>query len=371
MGQKNIKRRDFLKKTGTAAVVASTGVLAAPNVIAGPRKHRWLMSTTWPPNSPLFQSGVDRFAKRVKELTAGQLTIKVFAAGELIPAFEAFEAASKGSVVQAGAGASYYWAGKSAAAQWFSAVPFGLNAQGMNSWIYAGGGLKLWEETYAPFNLIPRPYGNTGLQMGGWFNKEINSMADFKGLKMRIPGLGGKVIQKVGGTPVLLPGGEIFTALERGVIDATEFVGPLHDMRMGLHNAAKYYYTPGWHEPGTVLEVFFNKTAYEKLPKRLQAALDTAAVESNLWMLAEFDAQNGDALRTLINEHKVKIRHFSTSTLDELRSVALEVREEEASKNKQAQKVHQAFNKFQDKVGVWSAVSEHPYHQLIAKKVKL
>ncbi len=370
MKNSKIKRRDFLKKTGTAAAAASTTALAAPNVIAGPRKHRWKMVSTWPPNFPLFQTGVDRLAKRVKELTDGQLTIEVYAAGELIPAFGSFEAVSKG-MVQAAAGASYYWAGKSTAAQWFSAVPFGLNAQGMNSWLYAGGGLELWEETYAPFNLVPRPYGNTGVQMGGWFNKEMNSLDDFKGLKMRIPGLGGKVIKKVGGAPVLLPGGEIFTSLERGVLDATEFVGPLHDMRMGFHKAAKYYYTPGWHEPGTVLEVFFNKKSYDKLPKNLQGALDLAAAENNLWMLAEFDAQNGQALRTLINEHGVQIRRFSDETLSQLRKVALEVREEEAEKDAQAKKVHLAFNAFQDKVGAWSAVSEQAFHQLISKKVDL
>ena len=363
-----MKRRDFLKKTGVGTITAASAVVAAPNVIAGPKKHRWKMVSTWPPNFPLLQTGVERFAKRVKELTAGQLTIQVYAAGELIPAFGSFESVSKG-MVQAASGASYYWAGKSAAAQWFSAVPFGLNAQGMNAWLYAGGGLQLWEETYAPFNLVPRPCGNTGLQIGGWFNKEINSVADFKGLKMRIPGLGGKVIKKVGGTPVLLPGGEIFTSLERGVIDATEFIGPLHDMRMGFHKAAKYYYTPGWHEPGTVLEVFFNKQAYEKLPKNLQGALDAAAAENNIWMLAEFDAQNGQAMHTLLNEHKVQLRQFSESTLAELRKVAMEVREEEAAKDAQAQKVHLAFNAFQDRVGAWSSISERVYHDIIAEKV--
>jgi TRAP-type mannitol/chloroaromatic compound transport system substrate-binding protein len=369
MAKKKYVRRDFLKKTGVATVAASATALSAPHLLAGPRKHRWKMVSTWPPNFPILQTGVERFAKRVKELTNGQLTIQVFAAGELVPAFGAFEAVSKG-MVQAGSGASYYWAGKSSAAQWFTSVPFGLNAQGMNSWLYGGGGLKLWEETYAPFNLIPRPSGNTGMQMGGWFNKEINSIADFKGLKMRIPGLGGKVIKKVGGAPILLPGGEIFTSLERGVIDATEFVGPLHDSRMGFYKAAKYYYTPGWHEPGSVLEVFFNKKAYEKLPKHLQGALDAAAAENNIWMLAEFDAKNGEALQTLITKHKVDIRHFTAETLDELRKVAMVVRQEEAEKDPQAMKVHLAFNRFQDQVGKWSSLGEQAYHELIAKSLR-
>ncbi len=365
-----MKRREFLTKTIAASTVAAAATsIAAPNVIAAP-KFRWKIVSTWPPKFPLFQTGVERFAKRVSEMSEGRMKIQVFAGGELVPALGAFEAASKGTV-EAGAGASYYWAGKSAASQWFTAVPFGLNAQGMNAWMYDGGGLQLWEETYAPFNLIPRPYGNSGVQMGGWFNKEINRVEDFKGLKMRMPGLGGKVISKLGGTPVLLPGGEIFTSLERGVIDAAEFVGPLHDLKLGLYKAAKYYYTPGWHEPGTVLEVFFNKKAYEKLPKDLQNILDAAAAESNAWMLASFDSQNGDALETLITKRKVKVRRFPDEALSSLRQKALEVREEEASKDPQATKVHRAFNTFQDRVGLWGSISERSYFDAIAKKYQL
>lgn len=362
-----MKRREFISKTAVGtSVAAATTAFTAPNVIAAP-KVRWKMVSTWPPQFPLFQTGLDRFAKRVEELSEGQFAIKVFAGGELVPALGAFDAVSKGTV-ESGAGAAYYWAGKSAATQWFTAVPFGLNAQGMNSWIYAGGGLKLWEDAYADFNLVPRPYGNTGVQMGGWFNKEINSIEDFQDLKMRIPGLGGKVVSKIGGTPILLAGGEIFKSLERGVIDAAEWVGPMHDLKLGFYKVAKYYYTPGWHEPGTVLEVFFNKKAYNKLPRSLQNVLGIAAAESNLWMLGEFDAQNGAALETLITQHNVKIRQFPEEVLDVLRIKAMEVREEEADKNPMAKKVHLAFNKFQEQVGIWGSVSERSYFSSIAKK---
>jgi len=241
------------------------------------------MVTTWPPKLPYLQTGADRFAERVKEISGGRLTIQVFAGGELVPPLGAFDAVTDGTVEMA-SGAAYYWAGKAPATQWFAAVPFGMNAQGMAAWFYGGDGLKLWEEVYAPFNLIPRPGGNTGVQMGGWFNKKIETIEDYKGLKMRIPGLGGKVVAKAGGTVVLTPGGEIFTNLERGVIDATEWVGPLHDLRMGFYKAAKYYYYPGWHEPGTTLEYIFNKKAYESLPKDLQMILDMASAESYAWM---------------------------------------------------------------------------------------
>jgi TRAP-type mannitol/chloroaromatic compound transport system substrate-binding protein len=328
------------------------------------------MVTTWPPNLPVLQTGAERFAKRVEEASDGRLKIHVYAANELVPALGVFDAVSSGTV-EAGSGASYYWAGKVPAAQWFASVPFGLNPQGINAWFYSGGGLKLWEEVYAPFNLIPRPQGNTGVQMGGWFRKEMNTIEDYKGLKMRIPGLGGKVIAKAGGTVVLLPGGEIFTSLERGVIDATEWVGPMHDLRMGFYKAAKYYYYPGLHEPGTCLEVMFNKQKYEALPKDLQMIIDAAAMETNLWSLSEFEAGNGAALQTLIAEHKVDLRKFPDELLDSLRKLAKETMEEEADKDAMSRKVHEAFKKFKEQVGIWGSVSENAYYNVIADKYAL
>jgi TRAP-type mannitol/chloroaromatic compound transport system substrate-binding protein len=303
-------------------------------------------------------------------MSDGRLQIQVFAAGELVPAFESFQAVSDGTV-ECGSGASYYWAGKEAATQWFAAVPFGMNAQGMAAWFHGSDGIKLWEEVYAPFNLIPRPGGSTGVQMGGWFNKKINSLSDYKGLKMRIPGLGGKVIAKAGGTVVLTPGGEIFTNLERGVIDATEWVGPLHDLRMGFYQAAKYYYYPGWHEPGTYLEYFFNKKAYESLPKDLQHIVDVGCMENEHWVLTQFDAQNGAALQKLITKHKVQLFKFPDEVLEGLRKLSIEVLEEEAAKSPMARKVNESFKNFQKVVGTWGTISEKAYYDNIVQKYAL
>ncbi len=366
-----MKRRDFLKKAGvTAGAAAAASTVAAPAVWAKGKSYKWKMVTTWPPNFPVLQIGAERFAKRVSEATEGRLTIEVFAGGELVPALGCFDAVSNGTV-ECFSGAAYYWAGKCPAGQWFSAVPFGFNPQGINSWFYAGDGLKLWEEAYARFNLVPRPQGNTGVQMGGWFRKEMKSIKDFEGLKMRIPGLGGKVVAKAGGTVVLLPGAEIFTSLERGVLDATEWVGPLHDLRMGFYKAAKYYYYPGWHEPGTCLEVTFNKKAYDSLPSDIKIIVDGIAAETNIWSLSQFEAQNGAALETLINEHNVNLQAFPEEMLAQLRTLSEEVLEEEAAKDKMSTKVHEAFKKFRKQIGPWGTVSEKAYYDRIFKKYAL
>ena len=364
-----MKRRDFLKKAGLGAAAVAATTVNAPAVLAQ-KKYSWKMVTTWPPGLPVLQEGCERLAKRVGEMTDGRIQIQVFAAGELVPAMESFQAVSDGTV-EVGSGAAYYWAGKEPATQWFSAVPFGMNAQGMAAWFHGGDGLKLWEETYAPFNLVPRPAGSTGVQMGGWFNKKINTIDDFKGLKMRIPGLGGKVVAKAGGTVVLTPGGEIFTNLERGVIDATEWVGPYHDLRLGLYQAAKYYYYPGFHEPGTYLEYFFNKKAYESLPKDLQHILDAACMENEAWVLPQFEANNGAALQTLINKHKVQLFKFPDEVFNALRPMAVEVLEEEAAKSPMAKRVNESFKNFQKVVGTWGTVSEKAYYDILQPKYPL
>jgi len=361
-----MKRRDFLKKAGLGAAAVAAATVNAPAVRAQ-KKYSWKMVTTWPPGLPVLQTGAERLAKRIKELSDGRIQVQVFAGGELVPPLETFQAVSDGTV-ECGSGAGYYWAGKEPASQWFAAVPFGMNAQGMAAWFHGGDGLKLWEETYAPFGVIPRPGGSTGVQMGGWFNKKINTIDDFKGLKMRIPGLGGKVVAKAGGTVVLTPGGEIFTNLERGVIDATEWVGPYHDLRMGFYQAAKYYYYPGWHEPGTYLEYIFNKKAYDSLPKDLQHIVDAACADNEAWVLPQFDANNGAALQTLVNEHKVQLLKFPDEVLDKLRVMAEEVREEEAAKTPMAIKVNESFKKFQQVVGSWGSISEKAYYDVIAPK---
>jgi TRAP-type mannitol/chloroaromatic compound transport system substrate-binding protein len=296
-----MERRRFLAKAGVAAA-AGAAVMDAPSVIAQQR-FQWRMATSWTPAIDILQGGAQRFAKMVDDMSGGRLKIQVFAAGELIPAFGVFDACSQGTIEMYNS-AAYYYAGKEPATQWFTAVPFGMNAQATAAWYHWGDGLKLWEETYRPFNLVPRPGAPTGVQMGGWFRRKINTIADYKGLKMRIPGLGGKVVAAAGGTVVLTPGGEIYTALERGVIDASEWVGPYDDMKLGLHQTAKYYYYPGWHEPGTTGEYAFNQKAYSSLPADLQRILDHVATANSSLGLLEYESKNGAALNKLQSEFK-------------------------------------------------------------------
>jgi TRAP-type mannitol/chloroaromatic compound transport system substrate-binding protein len=356
-----MRRRDFLKKAAlTTAVTAVTLSSNVPTVHAK-KSFRWRMVTTWPPHFPVLGEGAELFAKWVEELSGGRFRIQVYGGGELVPPLEAFDAVSQG-IVEAGHGAAYYWAGKSPATQFFTSIPFGMNAQQMNAWLYSGGGLKLWEEVYAPFNLIPFPAGNTGVQMGGWFNKEINSIQDIKGLKMRIPGLGGKVIAKAGGAAVLSAGGEIYTNLERGVIDATEWVGPYHDYLMGFYKAAKYYYYPGWHEPGSVLEIFINKKAFEKLPEDLKHIIRAAAARSNTWMLSEFESKNNKYLQKLLKEKKVRLKKFPDDVLKTFKKYAEEVIGEVTARDPMSKKVYQSFSAFQKDISQWAEVSEEAYY---------
>ena len=329
-------------------------------VVGSGRKFRWKMVTTWPPKIPLLQENSERFAKLVKDKSNGRLKIDVYAAGELVPPLGIFDAVSNGTV-EVGSAASYYWAGKAPAAQWFAAVPFGMNARGMRQWLHREGGLQLWEEVYKPFNLIPRPAGSMGAQMGGWFNKKIYSMDDIKGLKIRMPGLGGKVLVKAGATVVLCPGGEIFANLERGVIDATEWVGPFHDMRMGFYQAAKYYYYPGWHEPGTYLEFLFNRKAYMSLPSALQKVLDQAALDCEKWVTEQFDMRNRDALKTLVEKHNVRLERFPDSVLEGLERIAKSVIKEESNKSTMAEKVYRSYQKTQEEMAGNNSYLAVPY----------
>ena len=278
------------------------------------------MATTWPRGLAIFHDGAERFARIVEERSGGRLRIKVYAAGELVPAFETFNAVSQGKA-EAGHSVSFYWEEKIPAAPWFSAVPFGFNAQGINAWMYAGGGIKLWEEVYAPFNVVPRPVGNTGVQMGGWFKRRVDSLKDLQGLKVRIGGLGALVLKKAGAQVMYIPGGEVLTALESGKVDAADWVGPVHDLQMGLYKAAKYYYYPGWHEPGSTIEVLFNKKAYDALPRDLKEILDGVAMENNLWTLCQFESQNFRALETLVSQLNVQLVRFPVPVLNELRTL--------------------------------------------------
>ncbi|MBI2014340.1 MAG: ABC transporter substrate-binding protein [Candidatus Rokubacteria bacterium] len=362
-----MERRRFLVKAGGALVAAGAAVaIDAPNVIAQP-KFQWRMPTSWTPALDVLQGNAQRFAKMVDEMSGGRLKIQVYAAGELIPAFGVFNACSQGTVEMYNS-ASYYYAGKEPACQWFTGVPFGLNPKGQNVWYYYGDGLKLWEEAYKPFNLVPRPSASTGVQMAGWFRKKINTMADYRGLKMRIPGLGGKVVAAAGGTVVLTPGGEIYTALERGVIDASEWVGPHDDMKLGLHQTARYYYYPGWHEPGTTGEFVFNQKAYSALPVDIQRILDHACTAMHTLEFGEYDAKNIVALAKLRTEFKAKVEilPIPADVMRELKKLAVQVNKEESEKSAIARKTHDSYNKFAASLHPWDVMSEAAYQNLIA-----
>ncbi len=333
---------------------------SSPNIIST-KRYRWKMVTTWPPNFPVLGEGCQLFADWVKEMSDGRMEIEVYGGGELVPPLEAFNAVRM-NVAEVGSGAGYYWKGIVPAAQFFASIPFGLNAQQMNAWLITGGGMQLWEELYAEYGLVPAPGGNTGVQMGGWFNREINSMADFKGLKMRIPGVGAKVLEKAGGAPVLLPGAELYTGLERGVIDATEWIGPYHDYEMGFHQIAKYYYTPGWHEAGTTLEFFFNKEKFDALEKDLQMILRTAAHRLNMWMLCEFETKNSIYLEKLRQEAEVDIRQFPDEVLRQLRQYTEEAVAEEIAGDPFSQKVYASYNAFRNRAGNWSKLTEKVFY---------
>jgi TRAP-type mannitol/chloroaromatic compound transport system substrate-binding protein len=353
-----MQRRTFI--TGAAGATAAAA-LGSRSAWAKP-EHKWKMVTTWPKNFPGLGTGANNLAALIGEMSGGRIEVKVYGAGELVPAFEVFDAVSSGTA-EMGHGSAYYWKGKSEAAQFFSTVPFGLTAQEMNGWMYYGGGLELWTELYDRFGLVPAPAGNTGVQMGGWFNKEINSVSDLNGLKMRIPGLGGEVLKRAGGTPVNLPGGELFTSLQSGAIDATEWVGPYNDLAFGLYKAAKYYYYPGWHEPGTVLEAMLNRKVFDDLPEDLQAIVMNACKVVNQDMLAEYTARNPSALQTLINEHGVEVRKYPDDVIVKLRELSNEVVAEIADKNAFSQKTYASYQKFLRQAKEWSAISELTYLQ--------
>ena len=361
------ERRRFLAKAGSAmAAAAAAAIIDAPNVIAQP-KAQWRMSTAWTPALDFHQGSAQRLAKIVHEMSGGRFRIEVFPGGQIMPPFACFDAASQGTIEAFGAVASY-WAAKEPALEWFMTVPFGMNPAGMAAWYYQGDGLKLWEEAYAAFNLVPRPGQAVAPQMGGWFRKKINTISDYKGVKMRIAGLGGKVVAKAGGTAVLTPAAEIYAALERGVIDASEWVCPHDDLKLGLHNTARYYYYPGWHEPGTTLEFGFNKKAYDALPVDLRRTLDHAVAAVQVYGLTDFHMKNAIALERLKTEFKgkVEVLQFPVPVLRDLKKIAAEVVREESEKTPMARKVYASFTKFQALVGPWDHVAEGAYHQFVA-----
>ncbi len=327
------------------------------------KNYEWKLVTSWPKNFPGLGHAPELFAEYVNEMSDGQLQIKVYGAGELVPGFEVFDAVSQGTA-QMGHSGAYYWKGKMPAAPIFSAIPFGMNASEMNAWLEYGGGMELWRELYAPFGVVPYAGGNTGAQMAGWFKREITSLDDFSGLKMRIPGLGGEVFNKVGGVPVSLTGGEIFVALQTGAIDASEWVGPYNDLAFGLFRAAEFYYTTPWHEPGSNLEFLVNKSALESLPSHLQKIIEVATKAVNQEILSEYAARNVQAMRKLTNEHGVKIKQLPDDVLKALKVATQEVIAEKSAQDATFKRVYQSYNDFYQRIANYNGLSEQAYLNL-------
>jgi TRAP-type mannitol/chloroaromatic compound transport system substrate-binding protein len=361
------ERRRFIRKaTGALAAVAAATIIDAPNVIAQP-KVQWRMSTAYPASSDILHGAAQRLAQIVEETSGGRFRVEVFPSGQIMPSFDCFDAASKGTI-EAFMAVPSYWAEpkKEPAIEWFCTIPFGMNPEGMSAWFRNGDGLKLWEEAYAAYNLVPRPGFSNAPQMGGWFKKKITTIGDFKGLRMRISGLGAKVVTRAGGTGVLTPLADIYAALERGVIDAAEQIGPHDDMKAGLHRTARHYYYAGWHEPGTVQEFGFNKTAYDTLPIELRWTLDHAVAAAGVFALTDYHTKNAIVLQRLKTEFKdkVEVLQFPTPVLRDLKKLATDVVREESEKMPMAKKVHASFTKFQALVGPWDHIAEGAYHQL-------
>ena len=322
-------------------------------------KIEWKLVTTWPKNLPGLGSAPENFARYVREMSNGRLDIRVYGAGEIVPAFEVFDAVSQG-VAQMGHGAAYYWKGKIPASVFFTAVPFGMTAQEMNGWLHYGGGIELWRKLYAPFGVVPFAGGSTGVQMAGWFNRELQTRSDLAGLKMRIPGLAGEVFDAAGGTAVRIAGGEIYTSMQTGVIDAVEWVGPYNDRILGLNDVAEYYYFPGWHEPGAMLEFTVNAEALAALPDDLAAIVTYAARAANQDMLDEFTARNNEALQVLL-ESGAKLRPLPDDILALLYDKAQDAMASLVASDPMSAEINASYAQFAEDVRAYHEISERAY----------
>ncbi|NJL82056.1 MAG: TRAP transporter substrate-binding protein [Chloroflexaceae bacterium] len=367
-----MKRRKFVGNVAlgtatTAALGACTQTSSGPNVQTNSLPNvRWRMVTSWPQSlSNTIYGGATLVCDRVREMTDGRFTIEPYVAGEIVPGLEVLDAVQNGTV-QCGHTASYYYVGKNPALGFGTTMPFGLTAQQQNAWLYHGGGLEAMQALYADFNVINFPAGNTGAQMGGWFKREISTVQDLNGLKMRIPGLGGKVMAELGVNVQVIPGGEIFLALDRGAVDAAEWVGPYDDEKLGLHKAAPYYYYPGWWEPGATLEVQVNRSEWDKLPQEYQEIFKTAAKEANLNMLAQYDALNQASLQKLL-AGGTKLIAYSPEILKAAQAVAFDIYETSAAQNASFKTVYDNWNQFRRQVSQWNQINELSFANFVSQ----
>jgi len=322
--------------------------------------HEWKMITSWPKNLPALGTAPEEFAQRVARMSNGRLQIRVYGANELVGGLEVFDAVSQG-VAEMGHSGAYYWQGKIAATPFFSSIPFGLTGTEQDAWLSFGGGNELWRERYEPFGLIPVRGGNTGTQMFGWFKREINSLEDLQGLKMRIPSLGGEVFRRIGGTPVTMQASDVFNALQTGLLDAAEFVSPYNDLAIGYHEVADYYYYPGWHEPGSTVEAIINQAAFDSLTPDLQEILLAATEAMNQSLHEELIARNNEALRVLVEEHGVQLRRLPDEVLIELKRISEQVIEELAASDPAAARIYESWREFRADVMNYREIAEEAF----------
>lgn len=351
-----MKRRDFIK----SAAIAGVALPLAAEASSG-KKIRLKMATSWPANMPILQSTADYFAKRVKEMSGGNLDIKIYHANSLVPALGVFDAVSAGQI-DLYHSATYYWSGKNSAFSIFAGTPFGMVDNELLAWMRFGGGLELWRELGAKYNVYPLLGGNTGIQMGGWFKKPVEKLEDLQGLKMRIPGLGAQILAKLGVNTVMMPGGEIYLALERNVLDASEWVAPSLDVSVGFYKVAKYYYT-SWHEPASTAEFVFNAKTWAGLPAEYQAILEVAAQDANVRMSAEAQAKNAPAMRELLQKG-VEVRTFPEEIIKACKKALDEVVAEESAKNPDFAKAWKSYASFLEEQKEWTKLGMARYLEI-------
>ncbi|QEL66168.1 hypothetical protein OTERR_26920 [Oryzomicrobium terrae] len=358
-----MQRRDFLKKASIGAAAGAAAAVAAPAIADSLPTIKWRLTSSFPKSLDTIYGGADVLADRLKKITEGKFTVQVFAAGEIVPGLQALDAVQQGTVELCHT-CSYYYVGKDKTFGFGTSLPFGLTSRQQNAWIYYGGGQKLLDEFYSNYNIVSFAGGNTGAQMGGWFRKDITNMADVKGLKIRIAGLGGEVFSRLGAIPQQIAGGDIYPALEKGTIDAAEWVGPYDDEKLGFYKVAKNYYYPGWWEPGPTIHFFVNKKEWDKLPKVYQEAFQAAAYEANITMQAEYDHKNPIALAKLISQG-VKVRRYPNDVMDAARKASFEMYHEEAGKNPAWKKIFTEWDKYRKTQHTWFSLTEASLEQFM------
>ena len=351
-----MQRRDFLKKASIGAAAGAATTLAAPAIAQSAPTIKWRLTSSFPKSLDTIYGGADVLANRLREMTGGKFDIRVFPGGEIVPGLQALDAVQQGTV-ECCHTCSYYYVGKDRTFGFGTAVPFGMNARQMNAWVYYGGGQKALDDFYANYNVVSFAGGNTGTQMGGWWRKEVKTLADLKGVKMRIAGLGGTVFSELGVVPQQIAGGDIYPALEKGTIDAAEWVGPYDDEKLGFYKVAKNYYYPGFWESGPTIHFFVNKKEWDKLPKEYQAAFQAAAYEANVTMMAEYDHKNPIALSKLL-QNGVKLQKFSDEILGAAYKAAQQIYADEAGKNPAFKKIYTEWDKYRKTQNAWFSLAE-------------